>query len=107
MRLKPADVSTFISVISEYLSNETAELRLYGSRVDDSKKGGDIDLLLVVENKAIVKKLTSVKAEILVAIKKQIGEQKIDLLIVTPNELETDPFLQIILPTSITLHHGC
>jgi len=49
------------------------EIYLFGSRVDDSKKGGDIDLYLVVKDKS---DLFRKKLLYLAKIKKVLGEQK-------------------------------
>ena len=55
------------------------ELTLFGSRVDDLKKGGDIDLFInPAEDKDDLFKL---KLKFLVGLKSKIGEQKIDLVI--------------------------
>jgi len=51
------------------------EIYLFGSRVDDNKKGGDIDLYLVVNEYSLKKKL-----KFLAKIKKTLGEQKIDVV---------------------------
>jgi len=51
------------------------EIYLFGSRVDDNKKGGDIDLYLVVNEYSLKKKL-----KFLAKIKKVLGEQKIDVV---------------------------
>jgi predicted nucleotidyltransferase len=53
------------------------EIYLFGSRVDDTKKGGDIDLYLVVENKINIFKN---KIKFLAKIKRELGEQKIDVI---------------------------
>ena len=53
------------------------EIYLFGSRVDDTKKGGDIDLYLVVENKCNIFKK---KIKYLAKIKRELGEQKIDVI---------------------------
>jgi len=53
------------------------EIYLFGSRVDDSKKGGDIDLYLVVKDKS---DLFRKKLLFLAKIKKALGEQKIDVV---------------------------
>ena len=50
---------------------------LFGSRVDDSKKGGDIDLYLVVSN---FDNLFEKKIKFLSRIKRELGEQKIDIV---------------------------
>ena len=50
---------------------------LFGSRVDDSKKGGDIDLYLVLEEHT---NLFEKKLKFLSQIKKELGDQKIDIV---------------------------
>jgi predicted nucleotidyltransferase len=53
------------------------EIYLFGSRVDDTKKGGDIDLYLIVTNHL---NLFKKKIKFLAKIKKKLGEQKIDVV---------------------------
>jgi predicted nucleotidyltransferase len=53
-----------------------AEVYLFGSRVDDTKKGGDIDIL-VISDKIDNHSLFLIEEEIF----KQIEEQKIDFVI--------------------------
>jgi predicted nucleotidyltransferase len=62
---------SFLSIFTQ------GPIYLFGSRVDDSQKGGDIDLYIdtQVENKV------SKKIDFLVALKNRIGEQKIDLVL--------------------------
>lgn len=54
------------------------EIYLFGSRVDNSKKGGDIDLYLIPKN---LNNLGYRKIDFLIYLKKAIGEQKIDVVI--------------------------
>lgn len=100
MRITPAEKQAFIEVIGKYI-NEPAELRLFGSRVDDHKKGGDIDLIIMVTSNKTAENLMYYKYKILSEIKTIIGEQKIDLLINTFND--QDVFIQAILPDSVIL----
>jgi len=53
------------------------EIYLFGSRVDDAKKGGDIDLYLVVNNQD---NLFLRKTKFLSRVKRELGEQKIDVV---------------------------
>jgi len=53
------------------------DIYLFGSRVDDTKKGGDIDLYLLIEDKI---DLFKKKLKFLAKIKKELGEQKIDVV---------------------------
>ncbi len=103
MRLTPNEISGIVQALSMSLSSHPAELRLFGSRVDDTLKGGDIDLLLIVANVNFRSELISNKHYLLADIKAAIGEQKIDLKIVLKKDLETDPFLKLIYPTSILI----
>lgn len=102
MRITEQVQNSLIKILSEYVKTP-AELRLFGSRTDTTAKGGDIDLLLIVHQEAIRKKLQFDKAEILGKIKGLIGEQKIDLIIATRNSLQESAFYKSILPTSICL----
>jgi len=51
----------------------------------------------------LIAKLIKDKHYILSAIKKNVGDQKIDLLITSPNMLEHDVFLKMIFPESLVL----
>jgi predicted nucleotidyltransferase len=53
------------------------QIYLFGSRVDDSQKGGDIDLYLVINNKENIFRR---KVKFLSRIKREIGDQKIDVV---------------------------
>lgn len=55
----------------------SGNIYLFGSRVDDLKKGGDIDLFLEVEDKA---GLFDKKRKFLARLKREIGDQKIDVV---------------------------
>ncbi|MFZ2889266.1 nucleotidyltransferase domain-containing protein [Sulfuricurvum sp.] len=66
-------------VIKKYFYEffQNGEIYLFGSRVDDSKKGGDIDLYIVLkEHTNIFEK----KLKFLSRIKRELGEQKIDIV---------------------------
>lgn len=104
MRLASNQIVALTSSLAPFLQNQTGELRLYGSRTNDSLKGGDIDLLLIIEDAATVNHLREMKHYLLSAIKKQLGEQKIDLCISTKDEIERDSFLKMIFPESVLLY---
>jgi predicted nucleotidyltransferase len=53
-----------------------ADVYLFGSRVNDDAKGGDIDLLVLSKTINLMAKL-----DILAQLHQQLGEQKIDLAI--------------------------
>jgi len=76
--------------------DEKASLYLFGSRVDDAKRGGDIDLL-IVSKKITGRDIRKIRLDFF----KKFGEQKID--IVLDNENNNDPFIQIIKKEAIQL----
>ena len=75
MRLNDRYIQTIKNSFQEVFGE--GEIYLFGSRVDDSKKGGDIDLYLVVKDK---NDLFRKKLQFLAKIKKVLGEQKIDVV---------------------------
>ena len=79
MRLKVEEKNKIIQYAKDFFGNEVS-LYLFGSRVDDNKKGGDIDLFL--ESEEIIDMQTQIK--FLTAIYKDITQRKVDLLIKTP-----------------------
>lgn len=78
--------------------DSAADIYLYGSRVDPSLKGGDIDLMVISEKLSWSDKLTA-----LTEIKEKIGDQKIDLLICKKSLVSSDPFVQSILKHAVPL----
>jgi predicted nucleotidyltransferase len=93
MRLKPAEVEKIKSSIG--MLDAQAKIYLYGSRVDDALKGGDIDLLVFSTQLSFMDKL-KIKADL----HYKLGEQKIDLLVA---EDATKPFVQLALESAILL----
>jgi predicted nucleotidyltransferase len=55
MRLSKSEIEIIKRVAGEVCGNNTAVL-LFGSRTDDSKKGGDIDLYIHLTEEQIPKK---------------------------------------------------
>ncbi|WP_239684409.1 nucleotidyltransferase domain-containing protein [Sunxiuqinia dokdonensis] len=78
MRISQQEIN-IIKEIAKQSFGEGTEVLLFGSRIFDQKKGGDIDLLIRNEDKT---KLTlSAKIDFLVELKGQIGDQKIDVIL--------------------------
>lgn len=90
MRLSPREIEGIKIAVQFFTLN--AKLYLYGSRVDPLKKGGDIDLVLAVFTEQDKSNLLSQKHLILSKMKAAIGDQKIDLAIITEDELQTNAF---------------
>ncbi len=93
MRLTKKEIATINAVIAKY--DKFAEVHLFGSRIDDKKKGGDIDLLVFSDNLTFDDNL-----KIKVEIKEVLGDQKIDLIITRD---KSDPFVDLIFDSSVKL----
>jgi len=63
------------------------DLYLFGSRVDDARKGGDIDLYIDTENH---ERMGEKRIEFLSLIKRKIGDQRIDLVVARKNKRTID-----------------
>lgn len=59
---------------------EWIEIALFGSRTDLSKRGGDIDLYILIAPSPALD-LFVLKRDLLVALKNSLGDQKIDLVL--------------------------
>jgi predicted nucleotidyltransferase len=79
---------------------EDSRVILFGSRVDDAKKGGDIDLLFETEH-ILDNRVNSVGA-LYVALIRKLGDRKIDILLKDPSTPEA-PVLQVARQTGIQL----
>ncbi len=61
-----------------------ADIWLFGSRVDDSKRGGDIDLYVETGNEIKIME----RLRLISMLQRALGLRKIDLVIRTPNSTE-------------------
>ena len=76
MRLTAKQIGIIIEKTA-FIFGDNAKVYLFGSRMDDTKKGGDIDLYIVPENK---EDLHEKKVKFLTALEMVLGEQKIDVV---------------------------
>lgn len=100
MRLSQNEIELIKNALAPFLKGEKAELRLYGSRLREDARGGDIDLLLLVKKADKVNLLNEQKHYLLAALKQLIGDQKIDLIIMQQSNAKKDPFVRLILEDS-------
>ncbi len=89
--------------IVEFLKREIkriapqAKVLLFGSRTDDQKKGGDIDILILSDRKLSFNELSKVRIKFY----EKFGEQKIELVNFTFDE--KDSFKEIALNSAVEL----
>ncbi len=95
MRIKK-EIAEFIT---HYVKENFPDARVYlfGSRADDNKKGGDIDVLILSNEKLSFSDLSKMR----ISFYKSFGEQKIDLVNFT--YFEDSPFKEIALSQAIKL----
>ena len=84
MRLSPDQVQAIRHAATASFGDDTA-VWLFGSRVDDSKKGGDIDLLVRPAPTAADQPFAR-KIRMLTLLERLLGERKIDLVIEQPHD---------------------
>jgi len=75
---------------------------LFGSRVDDTKKGGDIDLYVEPEIQEPVA-LVDAKLNFLVEIHRVLGDQKIDLVLHRTQSKQDLPIYRVAKETGVKL----
>lgn len=93
MRLAEIERSAIREVIRE--ADTEALVYLFGSRIDDSAKGGDIDLLVLSKKITLMTKLG-----ILAKLHQKLGERKIDIA-VYPDD--SRPFPRMIMQEGVRL----
>jgi len=77
-------------------------LRLFGSRLDDARKGGDIDLL--IETRMVdPAQIAKAHLRFLSRVYARLGEQKIDLLIDYPARQQQMPIFEIARAQGVIL----
>jgi predicted nucleotidyltransferase len=93
MRISEIEKKIIKDAVHKY--DAGAEIYLFGSRADDAKKGGDIDLLVMSE-----KIDEDGKWDILNHLLNELGEQKIDLTVAKNTE---KPFTRIAINQGVLL----
>jgi len=87
MRLTESQVQMIKQVVA-MLAGESAQVILFGSRVDDDKKGGDVDLLVTLWDE--VDHPAELSAKISARLMRFFQGRKVDVLLSAPN-LKTLP----------------
>ena len=82
MRLSPEHIST-IRQLAAQLAGERARVWLFGSRVRDDARGGDVDLLLELD--ADVAEPAQLAANFAARVSRSMDGRRVDVLIKAPN----------------------
>ena len=71
--------ANLIKELSRKFFGENVKVFLFGSRVDDTKKGGDIDIYIETTN--LHEDIFGKKIGMLVELEKKMGQRKIDIVV--------------------------
>jgi len=78
MRLTEKQINTIKQLVSTHF-NANTKVVLFGSRVDDTARGGDIDLY--IETNSSSKQVLEAKLALYAGLQKALGEQRIDIVV--------------------------
>ncbi len=81
---------------------EGAEVRLFGSRLDDAARGSDIDLLVVLEEPATATDRARKSLRLVVRLQRRPSDQHNDVLVVDP-EMERASVHETALATGVPI----
>jgi hypothetical protein len=80
----------------------SATIRLFGSRVDDTKRGGDIDLLIET-SLTDPAQIASAHIHFVSRLYRDMGEQKVDVLIDYPGRRQRPAIYDVARAEGVTL----
>lgn len=88
MRLKPNELNAIAQAARDAFTPGIAVV-LFGSRVDDSKRGGDIDLLVEIPETMPPAELVRRRTHFVSRIYRLLDEQRIDVIITTQDQQDS------------------
>lgn len=106
MRLSNKEIRNIQESLSTHLKEIPHRVYLFGSRLDDAKRGGDVDLLLLVSQNDFAKAY-SLKSILKFDLEGALGDQKVDLTLATEQSLKDDLFLSSIADEMKDLEDAC
>ena len=101
MRLNSYQIEVLKGTAKEIFGPGSA-LLLFGSRVDDDRRGGDIDLCVTGFDRSTEEQLEA-KLRFLVGVERKIGEQRIDVVFAPRPDQSPKPIHRIIERTGVPL----
>jgi predicted nucleotidyltransferase len=100
MRLNEFEIDTINKLAKKHFGDGTS-VYLFGSRTDDRKKGGDIDLFICNENEEVL--TLEAKVGFLAELKAKIGDRKIDVVFDNANTRQKESFYHSIIRDRVKL----
>lgn len=99
MRISAEQHQIIVQAVHQFFG-QTGSVRLFGSRVDDQRKGGDLDLLVELPRLPLDAPWQAARLE--ARLQQLLGEQKIDVILAGP-ENAAWPIVQEASRTGISL----
>lgn len=90
MRLTSKQIHAIQTAAREIFTS-AVDVRLFGSRLDENKRGGDIDLLVEPASPLPANELISKRTRFISKLYRLIGEQRIDVLIAPSGQNDERP----------------
>jgi predicted nucleotidyltransferase len=101
MRLDHTQLTAIRDVAAECFGDD-ARLWLFGSRVDDATRGGDIDLLVEIPSLDSERALRA-KYDFLALLKRRIGDRRVDVVLSTAGSANPPAIVEIAKQTGVRL----
>jgi uncharacterized protein len=102
LRLRPEERDAIVQAAREVFATGTA-VYLFGSRVDDSKRGGDIDLLVQTAKPMTPTELVEHRNRFVARLYRLLDEQRIDIVITAYAQPDPRPVVAEAKRTGILL----
>jgi predicted nucleotidyltransferase len=95
MRLSNNEIAAIKSA-AQAAFGPAVSIWLFGSRTDDAKRGGDIDLLVMAASDEERLSMMRRETDFRMALTDSLGEQRVDIVFATSESMKTDPFLKTL-----------
>lgn len=102
MRLNEQERSAISQAATETLPSGTC-VSLFGSRTDDSRRSGDIDLLVETQQSTPSAQWVAQRSRFVARIWQRLGERRIDVVLATQSESGDWPIVQQARKVAIPL----
>ncbi len=101
MRLTTQEIQAIKSSVKEVMGSQ-ANVWLFGSRVDDTKRGGDIDLFVEADLQNPLVRVQK-KSLLWAKLQQQLGEQRIDIILASTKPVKQRQIEQVAKASGVRL----
>ena len=101
MRLTHEQIAAIKELATECFGAGTV-VYLFGSRLDDAKRGGDIDLCIETDE-CDAARILDAKYDFLAKLKQRIGDQRVDVVVSSPSSRQVAPVVGVARRTGVRL----